>query len=152
MAEHRLAPYGWGALTDVERNEILDKLGKGLDVGIELIKSIVHFIVDKTKELLNSKNIEEMKKFIAAAAATFGKTLRDVTHTIIDVVSDSFDLFRKKSGVAIDRTVDLASDAYVTVKENAEKVANRARSNIKKIKSKATTPSAKSAKVTRKSK
>jgi hypothetical protein len=40
----------------------------------------------------------------------------------------------------------------VTVKENAGKVANRARSNIKKIKSKATTPSAKSAKVTRKSK
>jgi len=144
--------YGWGALTDVERNEILDKLGKGLDVGIELIKSIVHFIVDKTKELLNSKNIEEMKKFIAAAAATFGKTLGDVTHKITDVVSDSFDVFRKKSGVAIDRTVDLASDAYVTVKENAEKVANRARSNIKKIKSKATTPSAKSAKVTRKSK
>ena len=144
--------YGWGALTDVERNEILDKLGKGLDVGIELIKSIVHFIVDKTKELLNSKNIEEMKKFIAAAAATFGKTLGDVTHKITDVVSDSFDVFRKKSGVAIDRTVDLASDAYVTVKETAGKVANRARSNIKKIKSKATTPSAKSAKVTRKSK
>jgi len=144
--------YGWGALTDVERNEILDKLGKGLDVGIELIKSIVHFIVDKTKELLNSKNIEEMKKFIAAAAATFGKTLGDVTHKITDVVSDSFDVFRKKSGVAIDRTVDLASDAYVTVKETAGKVANRTRSNIKNIKSKATTPSAKSAKVTRKSK
>jgi len=144
--------YGWGALSDVERNEILDKLGKGLDVGIELIKSIVHFIVDKTKELLNSKNIEEMKKFIAAAAATFGKTLGDVTHKISDVVSDSFDVFRKKSGVAIDRTVDLASDAYVTVKETAGKVANRTRSNIKKIKSSATTPTAKRSKVTRKSK
>ena len=32
--------YGWGALSDIERNEILDKLSRGLDVGIELIKSI----------------------------------------------------------------------------------------------------------------
>ena len=31
--------YGWGALTEVERSEILEKLSNGLEVGIELIKS-----------------------------------------------------------------------------------------------------------------
>ena len=144
--------YGWGALTEAERNEILDKLSRGLEVGNELIKSIVHFVVDKTKELLSSKNIEEMKKFIAAAAATFGKTLGDVTHKITDVVSDSFGAFRKKSGVAVDRTVDLASDAYVTVKETAGKVADQTRTKIKRIKTNTSNSSDKGASVKRKSK
>lgn len=144
--------YGWGALTEVERNEMLDKLSRGLEVGIELIKSIVHFIVDKTKELLSSKNIEEMKKFIAAAAATFGKTLGDVTHKITDVVSDSLEALRKKSGVAIDRTVDIASDAYMTVKETAGKVADHTRTKIKRNKKELSASTGKIAKVKRKSK
>ncbi|MCW5886656.1 MAG: hypothetical protein KIT07_00860 [Anaerolineales bacterium] len=144
--------YGWGALTEVERSEILEKLSNGLEVGIELIKSIVHFIVDKTKELLSSKNIEEMKKFIAAAAATFGKTLGDVTHKITDVVSDSLEALRKKSGVAIDRTVDIASDAYMTVKETAGKVADHTRTKIKRNKTESSASTGKIAKVKRKSK
>lgn len=144
--------YGWGALTDVERNEILDKLSKGLEVGIELIKSIVHFVVDKTKELLNSKNFEEMKKYIGSAAAVFGKTLGDVTHKMTDVVSDSFDAFRRKSSVALDRTVDLASDAYVTVKKSAGQVAERTQRKVKGMKSRTLDNSIKNARVTRKSK
>lgn len=144
--------YGWGALTDVERNEILDKLSKGLEVGIELIKSIVHFVVDKTKELLNSKNFEEMKKFIGSAAVVFGKTLGDVTHKITDVVSDSFDAFRRRSSVAIDKTVDLASDAYVTVKKSAGQVAASTHRKAKGIKAKTLASSVKNARVTRKSK
>lgn len=144
--------YGWGALSDVERNEILDKLSKGLDVGIELIKSIVHFAIDKTKELLNSKNFEEIKKYIGSAAAVFGKTLGDVTHKITDVVSDSFDVFRRSSSDAIDRTVVLASDAYVTVKKSAGHVAEHTRRKVKGMKPKALVNSAKSSKVARKSK
>lgn len=40
--------YGWQALSNDERNEIIDKLSKGLDVGIELIKSIVRFVIEQT--------------------------------------------------------------------------------------------------------
>jgi len=126
--------YGWGALSDAERNEILEKISKGLEAGIELIKSIVRFVTDKTKELLSSKNMEEIKKFVESAAAVFGKTLGDVTHKFADVVGDTFNVVKKKSGKAMEITSDIAScayrsvsetasDAYQTVSETAEKAA-----------------------------
>lgn len=104
--------YGWGALSDTEREEMLAKLSAGLEVGIELIKSIVRFVVEKIKELLSSKNIEEIKKYIGSAAAVFGKSLSDVTHKFTDVVSGSFDAFKKTTSSAMERTFDVATDAY----------------------------------------
>lgn len=111
--------YGWSALSDLERNEILEKLSKGLEVGIELIKSIVRFVIDETKELLSSKNIDEITKFVGSAAAVFGKTLGDVTHKMADVVSDTFNVFTRKSGEAVGNTIDAASGAYRTVADTA---------------------------------
>jgi hypothetical protein len=104
--------YGWGALSDTERDELLEKLSTGLEVGIELIKSIVRFVIDKTKELLSSKNIEEIKKYIGSAAAVFGKSLSDVTHKFTDVVSGSFDVFKKTTSSTMERAIDVATDAY----------------------------------------
>jgi hypothetical protein len=128
--------FGWGALSDLERNELLEKLSKGLEVGIELIKSIVRFVIDMTKELLSSKNIDEIKKFIATAAAVFGKTLGEVTHKVTDVVSDTFDVVKKKSGDAIEKTIDVASDTYRTVAETAEKTADEVRKKLERSASK----------------
>lgn len=104
--------YGWGALSDTEREEMLEKLTVGLEIGIELIKSIIRFVVDKTKDLLSSKNIEEIKKYIGSAAEIFGKSLGDVTHKFTDVVIGSFDVFKKTTSSAMERTFDAASDAY----------------------------------------
>lgn len=107
--------YGWGALSDTEREEMLEKLSAGLDVGIELIKSVVRFIIDKTKDLLSSKNIEEIKKYIGSAAAVFGKSLSDVTHKFTDVVSGSFEVFKKTTSSAMGKTFEVATDAYEEV-------------------------------------
>lgn len=107
--------YGWGALSEVERGEMLEKLSRGLEIGIELIKSMVNFIINKTKELLSSKNIEEITKYLESAAALFGKSLGDVTHKLSDVVSDTFDVFKKKSGVVIERTFEAATEACSAV-------------------------------------
>ncbi|PKO71531.1 MAG: hypothetical protein CVU20_06625 [Betaproteobacteria bacterium HGW-Betaproteobacteria-14] len=128
--------YGWGALSDVERDELLEKLSKGLEIGIELIKSVVRFIIDKTKDLLTSKNIDEFKKYIGSAAAVFGKNLGDVTHKITDVVSDTFDAFKRKSGEVIDKTADHTASAYGSVKKSAGKVAEGTRETLEKLKSK----------------
>jgi hypothetical protein len=117
--------YGWGALSDVERNEILEKLSNGLEIGIELIKSIVRFVIDKSKELLSSKNFEEIKKFIASAAGVFGKTLGDVTHKVTDIVGDTFDVVKDRSGRAMEKAGGVASDAYRTVAESAGKAAEK---------------------------
>jgi len=114
--------YGWGALSDVERDEILHKLSQGLEVGIEMIKSMVGFIINKTKELLSSKNIDEIKSFIGSAAAVFGKRLGDVTHKLSDVASDTFDVFKKQGSLAMERTFEAATDARDNVALTAAKV------------------------------
>jgi hypothetical protein len=114
--------YGWGALSDVERKELLEKLSDGLEIGIEFIKSIISFVVEKAKEMLTSKNFEEMKKFVASGAALFGKSLGDVTHRIGDVVTGTLDVFKKKSGSAMNKTFEAATDACGAVVMTTVKV------------------------------
>lgn len=116
--------YGWNALTPQEREETLEKLSKGLEVGIELIKSIIRFVIEKTKEILSAENIEELKKYIESVAATFGKKLSDVTRKVTDIVSDGYDTLKKKTGEVVDKTVGVASDAYQSSSETVEKAAN----------------------------
>ncbi len=128
--------YGWSALSETERQELLDKLSKGLEIGIELITSLINFAIDKTKELLSSKNVEELKKFVGAAAVTFGKSLGDITHKITDVVSDSFNVFKRKSEEVIEKTADIATDTYDSVKNTAGKATDIAIETLDKIKSK----------------
>jgi hypothetical protein len=124
--------YGWGALSDTERQEILDKISEGLQIGVELIKAVVRFVVDKTKELMSSKNIEEFKKFIGSAAGVFGKTLGDVTHKITDVFSGTYDGFKKKSGETFEKSIEVAAGTYKTVSESAEKAAGSIRDRLGK--------------------
>ncbi len=146
--------YGWSALSDVERNEILEKLSKGLEIGIELIKAIVRYVIETTKGLLDSKNFEELKEYIGTAASVFGKTLGDVTHKFSDVVSDTFDVVKKKTGEAvtktgsladelvskggeaIDKTAEVASQTYDTVKGAGVKAADNTLEALENLKSK----------------
>jgi len=115
--------YGWSALSEQEKNELLEKLSHGLEIGIEMIKSVIRFVIDKTKEFWNSENLSEIKKNISTAAEIFGKTLGDVTHKISDKFSDGLNTIKTKTIDAMDKSVDFASDAYVAVKEKTEKAA-----------------------------
>lgn len=81
--------YGWSALSDQERDEIIEKLSAGFAVGIELIRSVVNFVVGRTKELLSSKQLSELKELIRSAAATFGRKLGDITQSVADKVADA---------------------------------------------------------------
>lgn len=78
--------YGWSALSEKERDAILDNLTKGLEIGAELIKSIIQFLISKTKELLSDKSIAEFKNYIKDYAGNFGKSLYDVTGKVADLV------------------------------------------------------------------
>ncbi|MDD5435457.1 MAG: hypothetical protein PH343_08515 [Nitrospira sp.] len=115
--------YGWHALTDQEKDEIIEKLSKGLNTGKELIKSIVSFIIEKTKEIWNSDNLTEIKKYISSVAKAFGKTLGDVTHRFADIISDTGTNIKTKTGEVLDRTGVIASDVYGGAKEQTTKAA-----------------------------
>jgi hypothetical protein len=123
--------YGWNALSDRERNEMLERLSRGLTIGVELVKSVVRFVIEKTNELLSPKNIEEIKKYIGSAAAVFGRTLGDVTHRISDVVADTFDVVKEKAGKAVDRTIEVAAEGYRGVSDGAEQAADLIREKVK---------------------
>lgn len=102
--------YGWQALTEDEKNAILDRLTHAFEVGAELIKSMVSYVITSLGTLLSKENLSEFKNFIAAAAENFGTTLAEITRDIKDK------LFHVISWVG-----DAWNDASTSVKEGAEK-------------------------------
>lgn len=126
--------YGWAALSDVERNEILDKLSKGLAIGIELINSIIRFVIDKMNDLLDSKNMREIKKFIGEAAETFGRKLGDITKTVKDKVKDTFDEVVHTSENALDHAKGMAEEGYHEATAAVENAAKRIEEKLRKPK------------------
>lgn len=88
--------FGWAALSEVERNGIVERIGTGLDMGAELLKAIVAFVVAKCKELLSSESIAEFKRFISDATSLVGRTLADVTKSIADRAAGAYDLVAEK--------------------------------------------------------
>lgn len=102
--------YGWSALSENERNEILDKLRTGLEIGIETIKAIVAFVVKTTNEILSPENIAEFKGFIKTYAAKFGKSLSDVTGKMVDILKDAAEKTAKKSNEIYESTTGVISE------------------------------------------
>lgn len=92
--------FGWKALTDKEREQILEHLAAGLALGVELIRAVVEFAIRRSRELLDSSQLETAKTFIKAQAEAFGRTLYDVTKQLGDLASDSAEAIAEKAGQA----------------------------------------------------
>jgi hypothetical protein len=122
--------YGYSALSDVEREELLAKISSGLAIGMELVKSIIRFVVDTAKALLSKENIAELKKFIATAAETFNRTLSDVTRKVKDRIADGLDVIKDKSGDA----AEVISDGFETLAENAGDAFDKVSERVSKLK------------------
>lgn len=105
--------FGWNALPDDERADALDKLSKGLEIGIELIKSIIRYVIDGLSNLMNSKHLAEFKEFISEGAKRFGKTLYDVTHEVTDKLSQLW----SGASASVSETLERSKE---TIKESSE--------------------------------
>lgn len=90
--------YGFYALDEADRNDLLAKLSEGLAIGIQLIHSILDFVIETAKALLSKDNLVEIKKFIAENAAAFGRTLGEVTGRISDRAHDALVVIKEKTG------------------------------------------------------
>jgi len=93
--------YGWSALSDDERNAMLDKLAKRLEIGVELIKALIDFVIHADKDLFGTRRLKEFKTFIADNAALFGRSLPDVTRLTVDVFGDAASTVKKYAGAAL---------------------------------------------------
>lgn len=118
--------YGWDALTDKEREAILARLTEGLQMGVELIKSIVEFVIRTTREFLSSKQLAEFKEFIKTQAAQFGKSLYDVTHAVGDLVKGAAEKASDLTGQAVELATSATKKAAVVAVDTAGKVADSA--------------------------
>ncbi|CAM5797795.1 hypothetical protein [Rhizobacter fulvus] len=109
--------YGWTALSDQERNDILAQLSSGLEIGIQLIKSIIAFVIAQTKEMFDSKFTKDLKAFISDQAALFGRSLSDVTHLTVDMISDAGLAIKRHANIALEETRSVAVSTSTRVGE-----------------------------------
>jgi len=114
--------YGWQALTEDEKNAILDRLTKAFEVGAELIKSMISFVISSLGSMLSKEKIAEFKNFIATAAENFGKTLADITRDIKD-----------KFFQVVNWVGDVFTEATTSVKEGAERTKDSVKETFEKM-------------------
>lgn len=70
--------YGWAALSLVERNKIIDAVSTGLSVGVELLKSILSFVITTADDLMSSSVLSELAESVSVAMKKFGNTMLDL--------------------------------------------------------------------------
>lgn len=90
--------YGWTALTESERNQIISRIVEAFSVGTELVKAVAGYVLSTLGEFLSNEKLETYKKFIADSAGYFGRTLGDVTCSIKDRASDFIDVVSEGFG------------------------------------------------------
>lgn len=123
--------YGWRALSAKEQDLILSRLAEGFEIGVEIVKAIINFVVTTTKDLLSSKHVAEFKQFIQVQASAFGRSLYSVTHEMIDFVSGT-----------TDKAVDLIGDAARETSTAAKRVYDDAREKVQSLRARQEPPKA----------
>lgn len=83
--------YGWNALNAEEQDAVLARLADGVQVGVELIRAIIQFLISSLKALLNPEQLRQLKRFMQEQAAQFGRSLFDVTHSAADFINTTAD-------------------------------------------------------------
>lgn len=103
--------YGWNALSKEDQSDVLDKISLGLNSGIEFIKSVINLLISTSKDVLESKNLAELKDFVRNAARIFGKTLGQITGSIRDKAIDMKDTFKNEGEKVINGGVIIINSA-----------------------------------------
>jgi hypothetical protein len=111
--------YGWTALTPEEKEAIFQKVSEGLEIGIELLRSIIRFVLERTKSLFSTQNLQDIKEFLATAAAAFGTSLGEITGKFSDRIADNFGAAVLTSSEFVRAVSERSSDGFDAVKSTA---------------------------------
>jgi len=76
--------YGYHALSEEERSQFLSRLQEGLNVGVELIKSLIGFVETSLMRLVDSDTLRSLRALVAEYAAMFGRSIADITKSVGD--------------------------------------------------------------------
>jgi hypothetical protein len=112
--------FGWNALSDQERESILEKLSEGVQVGKELIKSVFAYVINWFKSINDSVFLKELKDDIRDVAVIFHKSLSDVTKSAADTADEIF----KTVSETASKIGDGVKDAVKTVRDKVKSKSN----------------------------
>lgn len=105
--------FGWKALSEQERNAIIDRITHAFKIGAELVKSILMFVVTHLGDLISIERLEEYKKFITTAVHDLGRDLSDVTHNLGDKLTETIE----DIGDALNSTGEFISEKATEIKD-----------------------------------
>lgn len=90
--------YGWRTLHSQERDELVVRLSSGFDVGRVLVRCVINFLVDQTKEILDRNNLKEMKNYIGKAVDMLRNKFGEDTLISYRPITRINDAFKKTTG------------------------------------------------------
>jgi len=111
----------------------LHRISTGLEIGVELIKAVINFVVKKSKELLDSKHLVEFKVFVGAQAQRFGKNLSDVTRLASDKLNDLLDWSKSVAQDVGDNVAKMGEGVAAKAIETGEDVGRGVSAKIKEL-------------------
>lgn len=114
--------FGWKALSNEERDAIIDRITQAFEIGAELVKSIMMYVVTKLGDLVKDERIGEYKKFVTTAAHTFGRNLSDITRDLGDKMIETKDAIGEALNSTGEFIVDKATELKETVSESIDKL------------------------------
>ena len=79
--------FGYQALDEPERAALFAKIGKALQFGVELVKSIVEFCIDSLRSIFDKENLAIVKAYVAEFASAMGSSLAEITGKLSDRIS-----------------------------------------------------------------
>ena len=100
--------WGYQALDPDERDQLHQLIGQAFDFGVELVRNLAEFCIRSMKELLDSEELAQLRKYVAEFAKAVGSSLYEVTGRIFD------------------RATEIANSASVAVSGAGTTVANAA--------------------------
>jgi len=96
--------WGWSALSKKEQEEILQTLSTGLDVGIEFIRSVIRFVINKTKALIGEKNFKELESQVTAAREQIKVLVKPILDSVGNVAGGAIDAAAESVVAAVETT------------------------------------------------
>lgn len=126
--------FGWKALSDEEREVVVDQVCEFLRVGVEQIKAVVNFALNLMTDLLTADNFREIKETVAEAASVAGRNIADITHSIKDkafkaaqTISDTVSSVSQAASGAAENVADAVKDKAAIAAQVASSTGELAR-------------------------
>lgn len=124
--------YGWKALSEEERNGILNRVAEVFEIGIEFIKAVVVYLLNTLRSLISSEAMAEYKRFVTETASGFGRSFGDISRSMKDRLSEAASIAAGVVGRTAERTKDgvdsMAKSVGTTANATAAKVVDTVQS------------------------